>query len=880
MLAARPRNVVSVQDPLQGSLRDLTGLASGGSGCLAAYWMVSPENDGSVSALIERVRSSISDRYVVEREIGQGGMATVYLARDMEHDRQVAVKVLSTDVSVVLGAERFRREIAVTTALVHPHILPILDSGEAGNSLYYVMPYVEGESLRARLDRERSLSIDDAIRITCEIGDALEYAHQNGIVHRDIKPENILLDGDRAVLADFGIAHAMAQVGEKRLTQTGLSLGTPTYMSPEQASAERVLDGRSDVYSLACVAYEMIGGQPPFTGPTAQAVIARHMLESVPSLTIIRSTVPPQIERILMKALSKVPADRYLTSGEFIGALQHPETQTFRALQPARLQRDAMPLWQRIALGALAVAVVAAGGFAAWRSTHRAGGVGAPSGPDPRKIAVLYFGDESDGHKLGYLASGLTEGLIDRLSAIPELQVTSKNGSALFANKDVPRDSIARALSVGTLVDGSVEQHGDKISVSVRLKDATGTDFQRATFEAAASNPLALRDTLAERVARFLRQRLGQEINLREERAGTTNPQAWALLQQAKLAMRSADSAASSNDTTGMLHDYAQADTTLVRAVAIDPSWAQLPTLRGRIDYRASRFFGRDQLRANQWIDKGLANVEAAIQIAPKDPDALELRGTLHYWRWLLAIEPDPVKAKALLDDSRKDLETATEISPNRPTAWSVLSHLYYQYNDVVNAKLAARRAYEEDAYLSDADRIVWRLFISSFDLEQFPDAIHWCDVGTARFPTNPLLAQCNLLMMGTTAVKPDIPRAWRLADSLVKVSPPGERPLARLNGQALVAAALARAGLADSAEHVLAKLDDPSDIDPTKDVTETKAFVWTLLGKKDKAISALALYLSANPARAIGFDDEHNWQWRSIHDDPRFQALVVKSQK
>ena len=804
-------------------------------------------------------------------------MATVYLARDVEHDRQVAVKVLSTDVSVVLGAERFRREIQVTTALVHPHILPILDSGQAGNSLYYVMPYVEGESLRARLDRERSLSIEDSIRITCEIGDALEYAHQNGIVHRDIKPENILLDGDRAVLADFGIAHAMAQVGEQRLTQTGLSLGTPTYMSPEQASAERVLDGRSDVYSLACVAYEMIGGQPPFTGPTAQAVIARHMLDSVPSLTIIRNTVPPQIERILMKALSKVPADRYLTSGEFVGALQHPETQTFRVVQPAQFESRAMPLWKRVALGVAAVAVVAAAGYGVWRATHRAGGVGAPSGPDPRRIAVLYFGDESDGHKLGYLASGLTEGLIDRLSAIPELQVTSKNGSALFANKDVPRDSIARALSVGTLVDGSVEQHGDKISVSVRLKDATGTDFQRATFEAAASNPLALRDTLAERVTRFLRQRLGQEISLRAERAGATNPQAWSLLQQAKLQLRSGDSAAASNDTAGILRDYAQADSTLVRATAIDPGWTQLPTMRGQIDYRASRFFGSDQLRANQWIERGLARVAEAIQIAPKDPDALELRGTLHYWRWLLAIEPDPAKAKALLDDSRKDLENATAISPNRPTAWSVLSHLYYQYNDVVNAKLAARRAYEEDAYLSDADRIVWRLFTSSFDLEQFPDAIHWCDVGTARFPGNALLAQCNLLMMGTTAVKPDIPRAWRLADSLVKVSQPANRPLAKLNAQALVAAALARAGLADSAENVLAKLDDPSDIDPTKDVTETKAFVWTLLGKKDKAISALALYLTANPARAVGFDDEHNWQWRSIHDDPRFQALVVR---
>jgi serine/threonine-protein kinase len=829
--------------------------------------------------LIEQLRSSIGERYVVEREIGQGGMATVYLARDVEHDRDVAVKVLNTDVSIVLGAERFMREIDLTTRLKHPHILPIFDSGQAGNSLYYVMPYVSGESLRARLDRERSLSIDDSIRITAEIGDALEYAHKSGIVHRDIKPENILLDGDRAVLADFGIAHAMAAVGEQRLTQTGISLGTPTYMSPEQATAERALDGRSDVYSLACVAYEMIGGQPPFTGPTAQAVIARHMLESVPSLTIIRSTVPPQIEAILMKALSKVPADRYSSSGEFTSALRHPETQVFRAVQAKRIAQP-RPVWQRAALGAATLAVVALGGFAAWHSTRMTPAGGALAGPDPRSIAVLYFSDETSDRSLGYLTAGLTEGLIDRLAAIPELHVTSKNGSALFSKGDVPRDSIARALEVGTLVDGSVERHGDKVSVSVKLKDASGTDFQRATFEAAASNPLALRDTLAERVTKFLRQRLGQEIHLRQERAGTANPDAWALLQQAKLDSHNADSAAASNDTVAVVRDFARADSTLVRAESLDPTWPQLPTLRGAIAYRASRYFGDDQLRAARWIDTGLTQAEQALQLAPTNADALELRGTLRYWRWLLALEPDPAKAKALLDSARADLEAATRNSPSQPGAWAVLSHLYYQYNDVVNAKLAARRAYDEDAYLSNADVIVWRLFTSSYDLEQFPDAIHWCSVGAARFPDNPHFVECQLHIMGTSAVAPDVPRAWALADSLVKYTPTPQRPYARLQGKVLVASVLARAKLADSTEHVLAGLDDPVSLDPTKDLTMSKAFTWTLLGNKDKAIDALALYLSANPARAIGFDDEHNWMWRTIRDDPRFKALVVKRTK
>jgi serine/threonine-protein kinase len=835
-----------------------------------------------VSASIEQLRSVISERYVIEREIGHGGMATVYLARDVQHDCQVAIKVLNTDVSVVLGAERFKREIQVTTLLSHPNILPIYDSGLAGNSLYYVMPYVEGESLRARLDRERVLPITDAIRITCEIAAALEQAHEHGIIHRDIKPENILLDDDQAMLADFGIAHAMTAAGEQRLTQTGISLGTPTYMSPEQATAERTIDGRSDVYSLACVTYEMLGGQPPFTGPTAQAIIARHTLENVPSLTIIRNTVPPEIEAILIKALAKVPADRYATAREFAEALRHPETQTF--LVPTPLRRAGsrrVPLWQKVTLGAVAVGAISGGGYAAWHSRHGiSSSAGALAGPDPSRIAVLYFADESDGKKLGYLATGLTEALIDRLSAIPQLQVSTKNASAVFANKNVPRDSIARALNVGTLVDGSIEQRGDKISVTVKLDDASGSDFRRATFDVPVAAPLALEDTLATRVATFLRERLGQEVNLREERAGTTNPTAWTMLQRAKLMTRVGDSARVANDTANMLRNFARADSTLAAAEPLDPNWVAIPILRGTIDYLTSRFYSGDQLRANDWDDKGLVHAKRALEIAPRSADAFQLRGSLRYWRWLMATEPDPVKAQALLDSARKDLETSTQISPNQPEAWSVLSHLYYQYNDVVSAKLAARRAYDEDAYLSDADLVVWRLFTTSYDLEQFPDAIHWCDVGAGRFPANPRFVECKLWLMGTTAVTPNVPHAWAMADSLVKLSAAPDQPYARLSGTAMVAGAIARAGLKDSAAHVLNRLDDRADVDPTKDVTQTMAMVWNAMGNTDKAIQALALYLSANPARAVGFDDEHSWQWRNIHDDPRFQALVVKPKK
>ncbi|MDB4870974.1 MAG: protein kinase, partial [Gemmatimonadales bacterium] len=224
---------------------------------------------------LDRLRKAIASRYEIERELGRGAMATVYLAKDLKHNREVAVKVLLTDVGFALGPERFRREIDLASHLSHPHILPIYDSGEADGELYYVMPYVAGESLRARLNRERQLPLEDALRITCEVASALDHSHRHGIIHRDIKPENILLEDGQAMVADFGIARAVDSMGEGRLTSTGVSLGTPTYMSPEQGMADPSLDGRSDIYSLGCVLYEMLAGQPPFTGRTTQALIAR-----------------------------------------------------------------------------------------------------------------------------------------------------------------------------------------------------------------------------------------------------------------------------------------------------------------------------------------------------------------------------------------------------------------------------------------------------------------------------------------------------------------------------------------------------------------------------------------------------------------------------
>ncbi len=283
-----------------------------------------------------RLTTALADRYRIERELGQGGMATVYLARDLKHDREVALKVLRPELAAVLGADRFLNEVRITARLDHPHILTLIDSGESDTFLWYVLPYIRGESLRAKLERERQLGLEDALAITRQVASALDYAHQHGVIHRDIKPENILFHEGEAMLADFGIALAVKEAGGNRLTETGLSLGTPQYMSPEQATGDRQVDARSDVYSLAAVLYEMLAGEPPVTGPTAQAMIAKLLTERPTRLRVVRDSVPEGVDVAVAKALAKTPADRFSTAGDFLAALQHamaaapPSTMTWR----------------------------------------------------------------------------------------------------------------------------------------------------------------------------------------------------------------------------------------------------------------------------------------------------------------------------------------------------------------------------------------------------------------------------------------------------------------------------------------------------------------------------------------------------------------------
>jgi eukaryotic-like serine/threonine-protein kinase len=459
---------------------------------------------------------ALRDRYALERELGRGGMASVYLAQDLKHDRPVAIKVLHPELAATLGPERFLREIHTAARLQHPHILPLFDSGEAAGQLWYAMPYVAGESLRDRLRREVQLPIEDALRITDQVAMALDCAHRHGVIHRDIKPENILLEDGQAVVADFGLARAVDAAGGERLTGTGLALGTPAYMSPEQASGERSLDGRSDVYSLGCVLYEMLAGEPPFTGPTSRAVIAKRIIEPIPHLRTVRENVPEAVEQAVIKALAKVPADRFPTAGDFTAALHggigYPS-------EPHREGRPRGPAIRLALVGALALLAVAAwyGLLQHWSrprtsrpavSAPIATAVNPPATDSGSSLAVLPFTNLSPDRENEYFSDGMTEELITALGRVNGLHVAARTSVFALKGKDLDVRAIGETLHVATVLEGSVRQAGDRLRVAAQLVDArTGYHLWSDEYDRRLKDVFAVQGELARAIVGALRGR-------------------------------------------------------------------------------------------------------------------------------------------------------------------------------------------------------------------------------------------------------------------------------------------------------------------------------------------------------------------------------------
>ena len=437
---------------------------------------------------IDRLREALSASYTIDRELGRGGMATVYLAQDAKHDRLVALKVLHPDLAASLGPERFLREIKLAARLNHPHILPLHDSGDADGFLYYVMPYVEGESLRERLDRQQHLGVEEAVHHGRAIASALDYAHRQGIVHRDIKPENVMLYEGEAMVMDFGIAKALSAAGSETLTQTGMMIGTPAYVSPEQAAGETNLDGKSDQYSLACVVYEMLTGERPFSGATPQATMAKRFTEMPRPVRSIRSSIPESVEKAVTKAMSTEASSRYFTVAQFGQALASGNMAT---------PSDTATLPQ--------AAVSAA-----------------------KSVAVLPFANLSADPENEYFTDGMAEEIISALTKIQSLRVISRTSSFVFKGKNESIGEIGRALKVSTVLEGSVRKMGNRLRLTAQLVNvADGSNLWSEKYDREIEDIFAIQDDISASIVKALRVILTEGEKQQIAKARTENVQAY-----------------------------------------------------------------------------------------------------------------------------------------------------------------------------------------------------------------------------------------------------------------------------------------------------------------------------------------------------------------
>jgi eukaryotic-like serine/threonine-protein kinase len=842
------------------------------------------------SETLTAFRSELAEKYRLERELGQGGMAVVYLAYDVANDRHVALKVLNPELAASLGAERFLREIEVGRTLLHPNIVGVLDSGTADGKLFYTMPFVEGASLRDKLDREKQLSIDEAIDLTKQIAEALAFAHSKGVIHRDIKPENILLSKGQALVADFGIARAVSVAGGERLTRTGMAVGTPTYMSPEQAMGSKDVTPESDVYSLACMVYEMLAGQPPFTGPTAMALLARHSLDNVPSLKIVRGTVPDAVEDAIVRAMAKVPADRFRSAIDFANALTDNEGAAQRRLNslknvaiPANTMADTRVAGggkKKVMLAALvAVPLVIAGGWFAWSKSSGAKADPALAAMEAKNIAVLYFEDQSPDKSLRYLSDGLTEALIHELGKVTEIHVTSRNGVLPFKGKDIPPDSVARALSVGTIVSGAVASSGDKIRLTVDLVDArTGKNLGSTRIEKTKQDAFALQDTLVTEVSSALRKQIGQQVQVLTSRAGTNNAAAWDAFQRAKQTVAQADSLLAAGNTQSAVAAFTNAHAEVGRVAAMDPKWSAPLALQGALSYRLARLAlatGGGLPAVSRWIDSGLVKAEAAVAAGPNDADALEARGSLKYYRWILGLVPTN-EADKTLDAAEADLRAAADSNTSQASAMSTLSHLYHFTDRITDANLTALRAYKADPYLTDVNRTVLRLFRTSVDLGNAQQSKQWCDEGARRFPTDFRFVECRLwlLTLPDQDPRPKADQIWKTYDAYLAANKQDKPDFAKKKGQMLAGIALVRAGLTDSARSVISQAQGNEKLDPAGDLMQLEAMARAQLGEKDKAISLLRRHLAAHPQQQTGKGREETWWFKPLENEPGYKAL------
>ena len=627
----------------------------------------------------------MADCYTLERELGHGGMATVYLAHDLRHDRHVALKLMRPELAVTLGSARFLREIRLCARLQHPHILPVLDSGavasrgDGAEALWFTMPFVEGESLRSRLAREVRLPLGDALRIAREVADGLHYAHQHGVIHRDIKPENILLSGDHALIADFGIARAqtLGEERDERLTETGLTLGTPQYMSPEQAAGDRGIDARTDIYSLGCVLYEMLAGEPPITGPSQQAVLAKRLTEPAPQLSAVRE-VPPAVDRAVARALARAPGDRFASSADFAAALE-----PVPGSDSAPSRKRWMPTGRMV--GAM---VVGAGLLAALLMSSLARGKGKPpAGNAPPSAAVLPFVDLSPEKDQEYFSDGLTEELITSLSQVKGLRVAARTSAFQFKGRNADAREVGRILDVRAVLAGSVRKSGKRLRVSAQLVNAVdGYQLWAQAYDRELTDVFAIQEEISRAIVDALRMELGVAGGAALSEVPTKDLEAYDLYLKGRFAWNQR-SAAALTEAVRYLEQAVSRDSSFARA------WAALADAYILLVPYA------DASREDTWTKARAAATRAlALDSTLAEAHTALAYGTMIYqWDWpaaeasfrrAIAANPDYatghhwyadfLAGRGRLEESVREMERAHALDPLSRIIGTELGWVYY----------------------------------------------------------------------------------------------------------------------------------------------------------------------------------------------------------
>jgi serine/threonine-protein kinase len=624
---------------------------------------------------------ALRDRYEIERVLGRGGMAVVHLAEEKKHQRKVAIKVLREDIGVSVGAERFLREIGIAARLSHPHLVPLIDSGQSQGLLYYVSPYVPGGSLRDRLDREQRLSVDDAIRIAVEVGNGLDYAHRNGFVHRDVKPENILFADGHALLADFGIAHVCKGPNAEPLTKGGIALGTPEYMSPEQASGSDDIGTAADIYALGCVVYEMLAGSAPFRGNTALAVMAKHVTEKPKPLRSIRPEVPAHIELAVSKALAKLPEHRFARVSEFTSALQQS--------------------------GAT--------------SLHRAAAAS-------RSIAVLPFVNASPDPDNEYLSDGITDELIDALAKVEGMRVASR--TSVFALKGKPQDvrAIGALLDVSEVLEGTVRRSGQDLRITVQLTSTdNGALIWSHRYDRRLDDVFAIQDEIARTIVNTLRATSFADSADLSMNRGTSNVQAYGLYLRGRFAWnkRSQEGVAEGirffEQAIEADPDYALAYTGLADSYALALDYRSVPVHEG---FEKAKYYARKALQLDETVAEAHASLAWSLFIYDWDwaAAASEFRRSLeidpryptaHQWySFLLA-------SQKRFEESLIEAHTAQELDTGSVSVRRTLGYVYFYARRFEQARYHLQRAIEMNPLAEESYRVLGLILTHASEHEE-----------------------------------------------------------------------------------------------------------------------------------------------------------------